>query len=77
MDAGLRVVSGGTDNLLLVDVTAKGRTARPPRRPVALDRREQERDPDTLRPTSPPVFASAPGASSRGLGPVEMRRVGN
>ncbi|MFN8585712.1 MAG: serine hydroxymethyltransferase [Dehalococcoidia bacterium] len=80
-DAGLRLVSGGTDNhLLLVDVTTKGLDGQ--RAEDALARcgiivNKNAIPYDTL----PPAVASGirigtPALTSRGLGPQEMRQVG-
>jgi glycine hydroxymethyltransferase len=80
-DAGLRLVSGGTDNhLLLVDVTPKGLDGQ--RAEDALARcgiivNKNAIPYDTL----PPAVASGirigtPALTSRGLGPQEMRQVG-
>lgn len=80
-EAGLRLVSGGTDNhLLLVDVTPKGLDGQ--RAEDALARcgiivNKNAIPYDTL----PPAVASGirigtPALTSRGLGPQEMRQVG-
>jgi glycine hydroxymethyltransferase len=80
-DAGLRLVSGGTDNhLLLVDVRPKGLTGQEAE--AALDRcgiivNKNAIPYDEL----PPAVASGvrmgtPALTSRGLGPAEMRQVG-
>ena len=80
-DAGLRLVSGGTDNhLLLVDVRPKGLTGQEAE--AALDRcgiivNKNAIPYDEL----PPAVASGvrmgtPALTSRGLGPSEMRQVG-
>ncbi len=81
MDAGLRLVSGGTDNhLLLVDVRPKGLNGQEAE--AALDRcgiivNKNAIPYDEL----PPAVASGvrmgtPALTSRGLGPAEMRQVG-
>ncbi len=81
VDAGLRLVSGGTDNhLLLVDVTTKALDGQ--RAEDALSRcgiivNKNAIPYDTL----PPAVASGirigtPALTSRGFGPQEMRQVG-
>lgn len=80
-DAGLRLVSGGTDNhLMLVDVRPKGLTGQEAE--SALDRcgiivNKNAIPYDPL----PPAVASGlrigtPALTSRGFGPTDMRRVG-
>ena len=81
VDAGLRVVSGGTDNhLLLVDVTPKGLNGQSAE--DALSRcgivvNKNAIPYDTLPPNvASGIRIGTPALTSRGLGPVEMRRVG-
>ena len=81
VDAGLRVVSGGTDNhLLLVDVTPKGLTGQTAedalaRAGIVVNKNAIPYD------ELPPAVASGirvgtPALTSRGLATAEMRRVG-
>jgi glycine hydroxymethyltransferase len=81
MDAGLRVVSGGTDNhLLLVDVTTKGLNGQ--QAEDALSRcgiivNKNAIPYDTLPPAvSSGIRIGTPALTSRGLGPQELRQVG-
>jgi glycine hydroxymethyltransferase len=81
IDAGLRVISGGTDNhLLLVDVTTKGLNGKSAE--DALSRcgiivNKNAIPYDTLPPNvASGIRIGTPALTSRGLGPVEMRRVG-
>jgi glycine hydroxymethyltransferase len=81
VDAGLRVVSGGTDNhLLLVDVTTKGLDGQ--RAEDALARcgivvNKNAIPYDPLPPTvASGIRIGTPALTSRGLGPAELRRVG-
>jgi glycine hydroxymethyltransferase len=81
MDAGLRVVSGGTDNhLLLVDVTAKGlngQTAEDALSRCGIVVNKNAIPYDTLPPNvASGIRIGTPALTSRGLGPVEMRQVG-
>ncbi|MFA7297105.1 MAG: serine hydroxymethyltransferase [Dehalococcoidia bacterium] len=81
MDAGLRVVSGGTDNhLLLVDVTTKGlngQTAEDALSRCGIVVNKNAIPYDTLPPNvASGIRIGTPALTSRGLGPVEMRRVG-
>jgi glycine hydroxymethyltransferase len=81
VDAGLRVVSGGTDNhLLLVDVTAKGlngQTAEDALSRCGIVVNKNAIPYDTLPPNvASGIRIGTPALTSRGLGPVEMRRVG-
>ncbi len=80
MAQGLRVVSGGTDNhLVLVDLTPKGVTGRDAER--ALDAVGIYCNKNTIPyDPRPPAVTSGirlgtPGLTSRGMGPHEMRRV--
>jgi glycine hydroxymethyltransferase len=81
VDAGLRVVSGGTDNhLVLVDVTPKGLDGQRAegllaRCGIIVNKNAIPYD------TLPPAVASGirigtPALTSRGLGPQELRQVG-
>ncbi|MBM4415402.1 MAG: serine hydroxymethyltransferase [Chloroflexi bacterium] len=81
LDAGLRIVSGGTDNhLLLVDVTPKGLNGQQAEDALArcgIIVNKNAIPYDTL----PPAVASGirigtPALTSRGLGAQELRRVG-
>ena len=81
VDAGLRVISGGTDNhLLLVDVTTKGLNGKSAE--DALSRcgiivNKNAIPYDTLPPNvASGIRIGTPALTSRGLGPVEMRHVG-
>ena len=81
MDAGLRVVSGGTDNhLLLLDVTSKGLNGQ--QAEDALSRcgiivNKNAIPYDTLPPAvSSGIRIGTPALTSRGLGPQELRQVG-
>ncbi|RLT27334.1 MAG: serine hydroxymethyltransferase [Chloroflexi bacterium] len=81
IDAGLRVISGGTDNhLLLVDVTTKGLNGKSAE--DALSRcgivvNKNAIPYDQLPPNvASGIRIGTPALTSRGLGPVEMRRVG-
>lgn len=81
IDAGLRVVSGGTDNhLLLVDVTTKGlngQTAEDALSRCGIVVNKNAIPYDTLPPNvASGIRIGTPALTSRGLGPVEMRRVG-
>ena len=81
IDAGLRVVSGGTDNhLLLVDVTAKGlngQTAEDALSRCGIVVNKNAIPYDALPPNvASGIRIGTPALTSRGLGPVEMRRVG-
>jgi len=80
MAQGLRVVSGGTDNhLVLVDLTPKGVTGRDAER--ALDAVGIYCNKNTIPyDPRPPAVTSGirlgtPGLTSRGMGPDEMRRI--
>ena len=80
-EAGLRLVSGGTDNhLLLVDVRPKGLTGQEAE--AALDRcgiivNKNAIPYDELPPSvASGVRMGTPALTSRGLGPAEMRQVG-
>ena len=81
VDAGLRVISGGTDNhLLLVDVTTKGLNGKSAE--DALSRcgiivNKNAIPYDALPPNvASGIRIGTPALTSRGLGPVEMRHVG-
>jgi glycine hydroxymethyltransferase len=78
---GLRIVSGGTDNhLMLVDVGARGVTGRDAQ--TALDAVGITVNKNTIPyDERPPAVASGlrigtPAATSRGMGPAEMRQIG-
>jgi glycine hydroxymethyltransferase len=78
---GLRIVSGGTDNhLMLVDVGERGTTGRDAQ--VALDAVGITVNKNTIPyDQRPPAVASGlrigtPAVTSRGMGPAEMRRIG-
>jgi len=78
---GLRIVSGGTDNhLMLVDVGARGVTGRDAQ--TALDAVGITVNKNTIPyDERPPAVASGlrigtPAATSRGMGPAEMREIG-
>jgi glycine hydroxymethyltransferase len=78
---GLRIVSGGTDNhLMLVDVGERGITGRDAQ--VALDAVGITVNKNTIPyDQRPPAVASGlrigtPAVTSRGMGPAEMRRIG-
>jgi glycine hydroxymethyltransferase len=78
---GLRIVSGGTDNhLMLVDVGARGITGRDAQ--TALDAVGITVNKNTIPyDERPPAVASGlrigtPAATSRGMGPDEMRQIG-
>jgi glycine hydroxymethyltransferase len=78
---GLRIVSGGTDNhLLLVDVGVKGLTGRDVQ--LALDAVGITVNKNTIPyDERPPTVCSGirigtPAVTSRGFGPDEMRRIG-
>jgi glycine hydroxymethyltransferase len=81
IDAGLRVISGGTDNhLLLVDVTTKGlngKTAEDALSRCGIVVNKNAIPYDQLPPNvASGIRIGTPALTSRGLGPVEMRRVG-
>ena len=78
---GLRIVSGGTDNhLLLVDVGMRGVTGRDAQ--MALDAVGITVNKNTIPyDQRPPAVTSGvrigtPAATSRGMGPAEMRQIG-
>jgi glycine hydroxymethyltransferase len=78
---GLRIVSGGTDNhLMLVDVGVRGVTGRDAQ--VALDAVGITVNKNTIPyDQQPPAVASGlrigtPAVTSRGMGPAEMRQIG-
>ena len=78
---GLRIVSGGTDNhLMLVDVGVRGVTGRDAQ--MALDAVGITVNKNTIPyDQRPPAVASGlrigtPAATSRGMGPAEMRQIG-
>lgn len=78
---GLRIVSGGTDNhLMLVDVGVRGVTGRDAQ--MALDAVGITVNKNTIPyDQRPPAVTSGlrigtPAATSRGMGPAEMRRIG-
>ena len=77
---GLRIVSGGTDNhLMLVDVGVRGVTGRDAQ--IALDAVGITVNKNTIPyDQRPPAVASGlrigtPAATSRGMGPAEMRQI--
>ncbi len=79
--AGLRLVSGGTDNhLLLVDVGGRGLTGKAVE--AALDRAGITVNKNTIPfdPQKPAVTSGirigTPALTTRGMGPAEMRQVG-
>ncbi len=81
VDAGLRVVSGGTDNhLLLVDVTPKGLTGQTAEDALARAGIVVNKNAipyDELPPaTASGIRIGTPALTSRGLGTEELRRVG-
>ncbi|HMM40778.1 MAG TPA: serine hydroxymethyltransferase [Thermomicrobiales bacterium] len=78
---GLRVVSGGTDNhLLLVDLTSAGISGRKAERlleaaGITVNKNAIPNDPRPPMQTSG-IRLGAPAVSTRGFGPDEMRRIG-
>ena len=81
VDAGLRVVSGGTDNhLLLVDVTPKGLTGQTAEDALARAGIVVNKNAipyDELPPTvASGIRVGTPALTSRGLATAELRRVG-
>ena len=81
IDAGLRVVSGGTDNhLLLVDVTAKGLNGQQAEDALArcgIVVNKNAIPYDTLPPNvASGIRIGTPALTSRGMGPQELRNVG-
>jgi glycine hydroxymethyltransferase len=80
--AGLRLISGGTDNhLLLADVTSLGLTGK--RAEEALDRcgitvNKNMIPYDQRKPLDPSgIRIGTPALTTRGMGPDEMRRIGD
>jgi glycine hydroxymethyltransferase len=81
-DAGARLVSGGTDNhLLLVDVTPFGVTGTEAERlldDVGITVNKNAIPFDPLPPnTASGIRVGSPAVTTRGFGPVEMERVGS
>ena len=81
VDAGLRVVSGGTDNhLLLVDVTPKGLTGQTAEDALARAGVVVNKNAipyDELPPAvAPGIRIGTPALTSRGLAATQLRRVG-
>ena len=81
VDAGLRIISGGTDNhLLLVDVTPKqlnGQAAEDALARCGIVVNKNAIPYDTLPPaTASGIRIGTPALTSRGMGPEEMRRIG-
>jgi len=78
---GLRVVSGGTDNhLLLVDLTGAGISGRKAERAleaagITVNKNAIPNDPRPPMQTSG-IRLGTPAVSTRGFGPDEMRRIG-
>ncbi len=79
-DRGFRIVSGGTDNhLLLVDVSVRGLTGKVAE--AALDRAGITTNKNTIPfDPQPPLVASGlrlgtPAVTTRGMGPTEMIRI--
>ena len=81
-DRGLRVVSGGTDNhLMLVDVTTRGVTGKEAEHlldEIGITVNKNQIPFDKLPPnTSSGIRIGTPAATSRGMGPDEMREIGS
>ena len=81
-DRGLRVVSGGTDNhLMLVDVTTRGVTGKEAEHlldEIGITVNKNQIPFDKLPPnTSSGIRVGTPAVTSRGMGPAEMREIGS
>jgi glycine hydroxymethyltransferase len=80
-DAGARLISGGTDNhLLLVDVTPFGVTGKEAERlldDIGITVNKNAIPFDPLPPnTASGIRVGSPAVTTRGFGPAEMERVG-
>src|SRR5206468_6907741 len=80
-ERGLRVVSGGTDNhLMLVDVTTRGVTGKEAEHlldEIGITVNKNQIPFDKLPPnTSSGIRVGTPAVTSRGMGPDEMAEIG-
>jgi glycine hydroxymethyltransferase len=81
-DSGLRVVSGGTDNhLMLVDVTTRGVTGKEAEHlldEIGITVNKNQIPFDKQPPnTSSGIRVGTPAVTSRGMGSAEMREIGS
>ena len=66
-ERGFRVVSGGTDNhLMLVDVMSRGRDRQGRRAPPRRDRDHRQQEPDPVRPAAAEHLVGDPGRDAGG-----------